>query len=80
MTCVIAFSGVYVSAEEDYMTDSGEIREVSDGQIMTDSGRIEDVGSDGEFMTDSGAISEVSRDDIGDSDVTMEGPGYDDEY
>ena len=49
-------------ADEDYMTDSGEIEEVSDGDIMTDSGEIEEVGDDGSYMTDSGEIGEVSED------------------
>lgn len=49
-----------VFAEEDYMTESGEIREVEEGEVMTDSGELEEVGPGGEYMTDSGAIGEVS--------------------
>ncbi len=52
--------GCVALAEEDYMTDSGEIREVEDGEAMTDSGEIEDVGDSGEFMTDSGEIEDIS--------------------
>ena len=49
-------------ADEDYMTESGEVEEVSDGDIMTDSGEVEEVGDDGDYMTDSGEVSEVSQD------------------
>ena len=59
---ILALSvGGYAVAEEDYMTDSGEVRQVSDGEEMTDSGEIEEV-SDDESMTDSGEV----RDDWGD--------------
>ena len=45
-------------ADEEIMTDSGEIGEVSDGEYMTDSGEVRDV-SDGEYMTDSGEVRDV---------------------
>ena len=52
--------GCIALAEEDYMTDSGEMGEVEDGEAMTDSGEIEDVGDSGEFMTDSGETEDIS--------------------
>ncbi|MDP8299315.1 MAG: hypothetical protein P9L88_05385 [Candidatus Tantalella remota] len=54
MACSTAF------ADDEYMTDSGEIGEVSDGEIMTDSGQLEEVGDAGEYMTDSGEIRDTS--------------------
>jgi len=47
--------------EEDYMTDSGEVEEVSDDEIMTDSGEIEEVSEEGDYMTDSGEVREESE-------------------
>jgi hypothetical protein len=47
--------GFNTFAQEEVMTDSGEIREVSEGEYMTDSGEIREV-SEGEYMTDSGQI------------------------
>ena len=44
---------------QDYMTDSGEVREVEDGEVMTDSGEIEEVGADEEYMSDSGEIEDI---------------------
>jgi len=55
----------YVSpalADEEYMTDSGEIRETSDDEVMNDSGELSEV-DEGEYMTDSGEMNEVSDDD-----------------
>lgn len=46
---------------QDYMTDSGEIREVNDGEAMTDSGEIEDVGDGEDYMTDTGEIEDLSN-------------------
>ncbi|MFC1480138.1 hypothetical protein ACFL5Y_01675 [Candidatus Omnitrophota bacterium] len=49
--------------KEEYMTDSGEIRNVLPGdEIMTDSGQIRDVSKDGDYMTDSGEIEQVTKD------------------
>jgi len=60
---VVAFALSFpVCAQEEYMTDSGEIRDVEDGEVMTESGEIEDVGDDGEYMDDSGEIDYVSDD------------------
>lgn len=61
-------------AEEEYMTDSGEIRDVSDGDYMTDSGEIRSV-SGGEYMTDSGEMGQVTNDDSGTSGMGTTGPG-----
>ncbi|MBF0252464.1 MAG: hypothetical protein HQL29_01480 [Candidatus Omnitrophica bacterium] len=55
----VCLMGVHVYAEE-YMTDSGEIRETVDGDAMTDSGEIEEIGEDGDYMTDSGEVEETS--------------------
>ena len=59
--------GCVALAEEDYMTDSGKVREIEnagdDEEYMTDSGKIrevEAVGDDEEYMTDSGEIKHVS--------------------
>ena len=78
---ILILSGIFMisvaCADEDYMTDSGEIRQVVDGEVMTDSGEMEDVGSDGDYMTDSGETRNVS--DYGDSPSSdQEGiPGLD---
>ncbi len=61
-----------VMAEEEYMTESGEMRDVVDGEVMTDSGEIEEVGSDGGYMTDSGEERDVS-------DYSSDEPSYDEE-
>ena len=58
---VLMFSCV-AQADEDYMTESGEVEEVSDDEIMTDSGEMEEIGDDGDYMTDSGDVREVSED------------------
>ncbi len=50
------------AAEEDYMTDSGEVREADDSEIMEDSGEIEQVDDSGEYMDDSGEVEDVSED------------------
>jgi hypothetical protein len=55
MACPTGFAD-----DDEYMTDSGEMGEVSDGEIMTDSGQIEEVDDDGDYMTDSGEIRETS--------------------
>ena len=60
---VISLYGACAMAQEgEYMTESGEIRDVSDGEVMTDSGEMEEVGDDGGYMTDSGEIEETSDD------------------
>ena len=74
---VILILGIFViacsaMAEEEYMTESGEMRDVVDGDIMTDSGEIEEVGSDGDYMTDSGEMRDVS-------DYSSDEPSYDEE-
>ncbi|MFC1570650.1 hypothetical protein ACFL4E_02590 [Candidatus Omnitrophota bacterium] len=82
--CVIIFLiGIFMfsalgSADEEYMTESGEMRDVVDGDIMTDSGEIEEVGSDGGYMTDSGEMRDVYNysDDEPSYDEKNEGPGY----
>ena len=72
--------GVATYADEEYMTESGEMRDVEGGEIMTDSGEVEEVGSDGDYMTDSGEERDVEdySDDDSDSgyDEGAEGPGY----
>ncbi len=71
--------GCIALAEEDYMTDSGEIREVEDGEAMTDSGEIEDVGDSGEYMTDSGEVEDISGGgDTHDDDTDFTGKLEDD--
>lgn len=60
MVLGVLTAGMALADDEDYMTDSGEIGEVSDGEIMTDSGELEEVGDDGEYMTDSGEMRETS--------------------
>ena len=62
LACVFFLYFTMTAQEEDYMTDSGEIQEVSDDEIMTDSGEIREVSDEGEYMTDSGEIREVSED------------------
>ena len=60
---VIAFFGFQAMAEDqEYMTESGEIGDVSDGEVMTDSGEMEEVDDDGGYMTDSGEMEETSDD------------------
>ena len=68
-------AGFLARAEEDYMTESGEVRQVTDGEIMTDSGEMEDVGPGGEYMMEDGEIGQVSEgqdDDL--SYDPMDGP------
>lgn len=61
---IVAFfvGGYAVADDEEYMTDSGEVREVEGGEVMTDSGEMEDVDDDGEYMTDSGEVRSISDD------------------
>lgn len=61
MGFVVMILSCNVLADEEYMTESGEIRQVEDGEVMTDSGQLEEVGPGGEYMTDSGEIREVSE-------------------
>ena len=71
----VSMTGIQVFAEEDYMTESGEVRQVTDGEIMTDSGEMEDVGPGGEYMMEDGEIGQVSEgqdDDL--SYDPMDGP------
>lgn len=70
--------GCVAQADEEYMTESGEMRDVVDGDIMTDSGEIEEVGSGGDYMTDSGEERDVYdySDDEPSYDEEKEGPGY----
>ena len=63
---LVVFTAAYVALANDaddkeYMTESGEIKKVSEGEIMTDSGKIEEVGDGGEYMTDSGEVREVKE-------------------
>ena len=59
---VLVMITAIAQADEDYMTESGEVEEVSDDDIMTDSGEVEEVEGDGDYMTDSGDVREVSED------------------
>jgi len=75
MVFVVIMLSCNVVAEEDYMTESGEIRQVEDGEVMTDSGELEEVGSGGEYMTDSGAMREVSHEGPSTGPSMGTGPG-----
>ncbi|GEM_PF-6567986 len=61
LSFVVMMLSCNVQAEEDYMTESGEIGQVEDGEAMTESGELEEVGSGTEYMTDSGAIEQMSH-------------------
>jgi hypothetical protein len=60
----VSFSAVSSGRVEEYMTDSGEVRESHDGSYMTDSGEIGEFSDEGDYMTDSGEErSALSEDD-----------------
>ena len=70
-----SFSAVSYGGEEEYMTDSGEVRDSNNGSYMTDSGEIGEFSDEGDYMTDSGEErSALSEDDSsGSSEVLGEG-------
>ena len=57
--CIFLLNFEAPADEDEYMTDSGEIRDPVFGDVMTDSGELEEVDDDGGYMTDSGEVREV---------------------
>ena len=58
----VAVWAAFANAEETVMTDSGAVEETSDGSYMTDSGEVRSVSEDGSYMKDSGEMGEADAD------------------
>ena len=61
IACIFMISFQGAADEEEYMTDSGEIRSPVFGDVMTDSGELEEIDDDGSYLTDSGEIREIDE-------------------
>lgn len=79
LVVLVAAWAAFANADETVMTDSGAVEETSEGSYMTDSGEVRSVSEDGSYMTDSGGIGEADVDsgDLGGGGSPDQGESFD---